>query len=57
MEMDFSDQTIYTGMDSEGQSPIPKFLAIQDMEAGGKAVEYFIRTGKLSPGLAWAHSI
>ncbi len=49
----FSDKTLYTSMDSEGQSPIPKIQAIQDMEAGIKAVEYFIHTGKLYPGIDW----
>jgi len=29
--------------------------AITDMETGVKAVEYFIRTGELYPGMDWAH--
>lgn len=49
----FSDETLYTPMESGGQSPIPKIQAIQDMQAGVKAVEYFIHTGKLYPGIAW----
>ena len=40
---------------SGGQSPVEKYLALQDMETAGKAVEYFIRTGKLYPGIEWAH--
>ena len=55
-EMDFSDGEVYTSMDSGGQSPIPKIQAITDMQAGVKAVEYFIRTGKLYPGIDWAYS-
>jgi len=39
---------------SGGQSPVEKYLALTNMEAGVKAVEYFIRTGKLYPGIDWA---
>ncbi len=56
-EMDFSDGEVYTSMDSGGQSPIPKIQAITDMQAGVRAVEYFIRTGKLYPGIDWAYSL
>lgn len=28
-----------------------------DIEEGVKAVEYFIRTGKLYPGIDWAHQL
>ncbi len=52
-EADFSDEAIYTSMDSGGQSPIPKIQAIRDMDAGLKAVEYFIHTGKPYPGIDW----
>lgn len=51
---DYSNEDVYTSMDSGGQSPIPKLCAIQDMQLGVKAVEYFIRTGKLYPGIDWA---
>lgn len=37
-----------------GQSPIEKYLALNDMEAGTDAVAYFIRTGGLYPGIDWA---
>ena len=50
---DFSDKTLYTSMDSGGQSPIPKIQAITDLEAGIQAVEYFIYTGQLYPGIDW----
>lgn len=43
-----------TGLRSGGQSPVEKMLALQDMEAGVRAVEYFIRTGGLYPGIHWA---
>ncbi len=49
----FSDETIYTAIESGGQSPIPKIQALQDMELGIKAVEYFIHTGKLYPKMEW----
>jgi len=52
---DFSDKSIYTDLESGGQSPIPKIQAITDIEAGVKAVEYFIRTGELYPGIDWLH--
>ena len=34
-----------------------KYLALTNMEAGVKAVEYFIRTGKLYPGIDWAEQL
>ena len=49
----FSDKNVYTSINSDGQSPIPKFQAITDMTAGVKAVEYFIRTGERYPGIDW----
>lgn len=51
---DFSGSEDLTPLLSGGQSPVEKYLAIQDMEAGVKAVEYFIRTGGLYPGIDWA---
>lgn len=50
---EFSDKNIYTPINSEGQTPIPKVNAITDMDAGLKAVEYFIRTGERYPGIDW----
>ena len=54
-EADFSDESVYSPIDSGGQSPIPKFEAITDMDAGVKAVEYFIHTGERYPGIDWVH--
>lgn len=54
---DFSDKSVYTPISSGGQSPIPKFEAITDMNAGVIAVEYFIRTGNRYPGICWAHEL
>lgn len=42
---------------SDGQSPIEKYLALTDIEAGVKAAEYFIRTGQLYPGIDWAEQV
>lgn len=42
---------------SEGQSVVEKYLALTDMKAGQKAVEYFIRTGRLSPNIDWARQV
>ena len=39
---------------SGGQSEVEKYLALTDKQAGLKAVEYFIRTGKLSHNIDWA---
>ena len=57
LEADFFDKSIYTPLNSGGQSPIPKIQAITDMEAGLKAVEYFIWTGELYPGIDWLHEL
>ena len=54
-EVDLGDENVYAPIDYDGQSPIPKCQAITDMDAGVKAVEYFIRTGKLYPGIDWAY--
>ena len=56
-EADFSDKKIYTPISSGGQSPIPKIQAITNMDAGVKAVEYFIRTGKRYPGIDWMRQL
>lgn len=52
-EMEYSDKSIWTSIRSGGQTPIPKLHAITNMDAGVKAVEYFIRTGKRYPGIDW----
>jgi len=54
---DFAGTAEFTPLKSGGQSPIEKYLAIQDISAGVKAVEYFIRTGELYPGIDWAHQL
>lgn len=52
---EFEDKSIWTDLESGGQSPIPKIQAISDIELGVKAVEYFIRTGEFYPGIDWLH--
>ena len=52
-EPDFSDKAVFTDLESCNQEPIPRIEAITDMELGLKAVEYFMYTGKLYPGLDW----
>ena len=54
-EVDLGDENVYTPINYDGQSPIPKCQAITDMYASVKAVEYFIRTGELYPGIDWAY--
>ena len=39
------------------QSPIEKYLAINDIAAGTEAVAYFIRTGGLYPRIDWAKQL
>lgn len=54
---DFSGVQEPTGLLSGGQSPVEKELALTDIEAGVKAVEYFIHTGQLYPGIDWAKQL
>jgi len=56
-EFNYSDKRVWTELHSGGQSPVPKIQAITDMETGVQAVEYFIRTGELYPGIDWAHQL
>ena len=56
-EFNYSDKSVWTELHSGGQSPVPKIQAITDMKLGVKAVEYFIRTGELYPGIDWAHQL
>ncbi len=53
VKFDYSDKSVWTELLSCGQSLIPKIHAISDMESGVKAVEFFIRTGELYPGIDW----
>ena len=54
---DFAETEEWSPLESGGQSPIEKYLALKDIETGTKAVEYFIRTGQLYPGIAWAQQL
>nr|WP_325293860.1 hypothetical protein [uncultured Oscillibacter sp.] len=60
---DYSCNSQYAGVEewapvvSDGQSPIEKYLALTDIEAGVKAAEYFIRTGQLYPGIDWTEQV
>ena len=56
-KFDYSDRSVWTTLESGGQSPVPKIQAITDITAGTKAVEYFIRTGELYPGIDWVHEL
>ena len=53
----YAGVTEKTPLRSGGQSPIEKELALQDIEAGVKAVEYFIRTGEFYPGIDWGKQL
>lgn len=54
---DFAGVKEPTGLRSGGQSPIEKELALTDIASGVKAVEYFIHTGELYPGIDWAKQL
>ena len=54
---EFAGSEEMTPLNSGGQSPIEKELALQDIQIGVKAVEYFIRTGLLYPGIEWAREL
>ena len=53
VEENYSDKSVWTELLSGGQSLIPKIQAITNMKSGVKAVEFFIRTGELYPGIDW----
>lgn len=54
---DFAGTEELSPLHSDGQSPIEKYLALKDIPTGVKAVEYFIRTGELYPGIDWAKQL
>lgn len=51
---DYAGIEDWSPLNSGGQSPIEKYLALTDIKAGIQAVEYFIQTGKLYSGISWA---
>ena len=53
----FAGKPDMTKLKSGGQSPVEKMLALQDIEAGVRAVEYFIRTGELDLRIDWAKQL
>lgn len=54
---DFMAMDDLTPLTSGGQSPILKFFALRDIEAGMEAVRYFVWTGKLYAGIAWVKQL
>ncbi len=54
---EFAGKPDLTTLKNGGQSLVEKTFAIQDMKIGIKAVEYFIRTGDLYPGIDWAKQL
>lgn len=54
---EYAESTEFAPVQSGGQSPIEKYLALTDIEIGVKAVEYFIRTGKIYPCIDWAEQL
>ncbi|MCI9078261.1 MAG: hypothetical protein HFH68_04955 [Lachnospiraceae bacterium] len=51
---DYLDSDEWSPMDAaDGQSIILMRYTMEDPELAAKCVEYFVRTGKLYPGMAW----
>ena len=53
----YADEKVWSHLYSMGQSPVEKYLTIDDIELGMKAVAYFIWTGELYPAMDWAKQI
>lgn len=44
------DAPVETG----GQSPVPKRFALNDLALAAECAVFYVKTGKLYPGIAWA---
>lgn len=50
---DYDTVEILAPVEIGGQSPVPKMLALEDMERTAQIVRYFLETGQLCPGTQW----
>lgn len=50
---DYDTVEILAPVEIGGQSPVPKMMALQDMELVAKIVRHFLKTGQLCPGTLW----
>lgn len=50
---DYDTVEILAPVEIGGQSPVPKMMALEDMELVAGIVQYFLKTGQLCPGTRW----
>ncbi len=50
---DYDTVEILAPVEVGGQSPVPKMMALEDMELVAKIVRHFLKTGQLCPGTRW----
>ncbi len=53
----YANEDEWSHLYSMGQSPVEKYLTLDDIECGVKAVAYFIWTGELYPAIDWAKQL
>ncbi len=50
---DYDTVEILSPVEVGGQSPVPKMMALEDMELVARITKHFLRTGQLCPGTFW----
>lgn len=50
---DYDTVEILSPVEIGGQSPVPKMMALEDMELVAKIVRHFLKTGQFCPGTRW----
>ena len=50
---DYDTVEILAPVEIGGQSPVPKMMALEDLELAARIVSHFLRTGQLCPGTKW----
>lgn len=50
---DYDTVEILAPVEIGGQSPVPKMMAVEDMELVAKIARHFLKTGQLCPGTRW----
>lgn len=52
---DYDTVEILAPVEIGGQTPVPKMMALEDMELAAKIVRHFLKTGQLCPGTRWVY--
>ncbi len=52
---DYDTVEILAPVEIGGQTPVPKMMALEDMELAAKIVRHFLETGQLCPGTRWVY--